>query len=191
MIKKIVDKAIEYDVILDDERELYTIAFTTLYFSIATWGTLILLSLFFGKLFPSLIFLVFHIPLRVYAGGFHQPTRIRCYIQSLVIFVLMLSGSITQTAQWNTYLFHIIFPLALVIFILAPVASSNKPLNNKEVSHHKIISRCVLILELILVIIFQQLGMNDCLYFALVSIFLVSVQIIIGFVDGRIKSYEK
>lgn len=42
-----------------------------------------LLGILCQKTYECLIFLLFHIPLRVYAGGFHQNTRERCYALKL------------------------------------------------------------------------------------------------------------
>ena len=50
-----------------------------------------MLSAFLFGFFPSaLFFLLTHIPLRIYAGGLHFSTRIRCFIASLFIFAVVL-----------------------------------------------------------------------------------------------------
>lgn len=41
-----------------------------------------------GIVFQSLAFLLFFIPLRIYAGGYHASSRIRCAIISIILLIL-------------------------------------------------------------------------------------------------------
>ena len=50
----------------------------------------IVIGVIVGKVFESIAFLVFYIPLRSYAGGYHASTPWRCYFISIVIIMEML-----------------------------------------------------------------------------------------------------
>ena len=76
LTNRIVDLAIEYEVVDQEEKETYLVATELLLFSALTWGTLLLMGALCGQLTGCLIFLAFHLPVRIFAGGFHQKTRI-------------------------------------------------------------------------------------------------------------------
>ena len=50
----------------------------------------IVIGVIAGKVFESIAFLVFYIPLRSYVGGYHASTPRRCYFISIVIIMAML-----------------------------------------------------------------------------------------------------
>ena len=180
IVDRIINLAIEYDVIAKEEERIYHVAITSLFFSAITWGTLLVFSIYFQKQLPSLVFLLFHIPLRVFAGGFHQPTRTRCYIQSLVMFTVLMFGATSQLYYWVVNHCIIILPFSVAIFVLSPVAASNKPLSDKEYSRYRFTTRIILVLELACMFFFKMLEMNDFLYFAAISTVIVSIQVIIA-----------
>jgi len=181
-MERIVDLAIEYGIIPKEQKDLYIVAVTSLFFSIVTWGTLIVIGSIFRVVYPCIIFLLFHIPLRIYAGGYHQPTRIRCYIQSLFIFILMMLGFASQISQWIFDNWIIVIPFSVVVFLFAPVAALNKPLTYKEYQHHKALSRIILVIQICVIVCFRFFELNDYLYFSVFSVIIVSLQVVLGFV---------
>ena len=94
----------------------------------------IVIGVIAGKVFESIAFLVFYIPLRSYAGGYHASTPRRCYFIFIVIIMAML-------------LFIILLLVGMVVcFAFAPVEDKNKPLDRDEISVFK--KRAYLILSI-------------------------------------------
>lgn len=101
----------------------------------------LLLGFLLGDLLVGMLFELSYSILRIYAGGFHAPTKGICtwltYITTftciLLIFLMPLSSVVM----------HILFAGSiLIILLLSPVESNNKPLSNREkqVYRHKSIA---------------------------------------------------
>lgn len=187
--RNLVDAAIEFGVIEEKDKSIYTFAISSLLFSLFTWGTLLFLGVFFQKIYECLIFLLFHIPLRIYAGGFHQNTRGKCYIQSLIIFLLLILGSASTIPTWFAAHWQILVFIAFaVIWFLSPVEALNKPLNFEERKHHKMVSRTILFIEVITLIGFALNNLQSALYFSLISIQIVAIQLILGLLKNKLSN---
>lgn len=92
----------------------------------------IVIGVIVGKVFESIAFLVFYIPLRSYAGGYHASTPWRCYFISIVIIMEML----LFIGYVDLSIIYIILLLVgmVVCFAFAPVEDKNKPLDRDEIS---------------------------------------------------------
>lgn len=187
LVSKIIDSSVSYGLMEEKDRDIYTIAITSLFFSLMTWGTLIIMGVIFKEVFGCFLFLIYHIPLRIYAGGFHQKTRVKCYIQSLIIFILLLFGS--GYVYWiDKYWILLSLVSFAVIYCLAPVEAMNKPLNSEERKHHKTAARIILFIELTGIVIFKIFDFNSGLYYSLMSVQLVTVQLLTGYIEQKLSS---
>lgn len=184
---RLIEAIIEYGIIEEKDREIYTIAITSLLFSLLTWGTLILLSVIFGKTFDCVIFLLYYIPLRIYAGGFHQKTRGRCYIQSLIIFLILLIGSKTWIEKFLIDYWIVFLAISgVIIWYVAPLETINKPLNLAERYHHKELARFIFFIEIIVLIILKFNVDDYNIYFSVMSIVFVTIHLILGILDNKL-----
>lgn len=192
IVTKLIEASILCGVIKEEDKALYNIAITSLFFSIFTWSSLILLGIVFHEVYGSLIFLVFHIPLRIYAGGYHQNTRTKCYLQSLIIFGLLMVGalSVIKIRIVNRWTVLMVLSL-LVIWIFAPVESLNKPLNPEERKHHKRTARIIFLIEFAVLVIFKVKQSNTSLYYSTMSIVLVAIQLIFGIVEQKLVNHQR
>lgn len=178
---RIVDIAIRYEVIEEEERETYIVATSLLLFSFLTWGTLIIMGILFKQLMGCIIFLVFHLPIRIFAGGFHQKTRTRCYAQSCVIFLLLLYGAKTGLYTWIVENWIALITISfLTIWVLSPVEADNKPLSKEEHQKYRFIARVLLILETVIEAIFLCSQQYYMLYYSSISIILAAFHLITG-----------
>ncbi len=78
------------------------------------------------------LYLIFFLPLRIFAGGYHAKTQLRCYIMSTVtnVFILLGIGFLQHNKSiWELLYFIISF---CVVWRLVPVADANKPLLPEE-----------------------------------------------------------
>lgn len=181
LANKIVDTAIRYDVIEEEERDTYTVATSLLLFSFLTWGTLIIMGILFKQITGCLVFLIFHLPIRIFAGGFHQKTRTRCYAQSCVIFLILLYGAKTILYTWIVENWIVLIVISfLTIWFLAPVEAANKPLSKEEHQRYRLIARVLLILEIVIETIFLYNRQYSMLYYSSVSIILAAFHLITG-----------
>lgn len=186
IVFNLVEASIRCGVVEEKDRNLYCIAVESFFFSLFTWGSLLVLGIICGEIWGCFIFLVVHIPLRIYAGGYHQNSRKRCYMQSLVIFGLLMFGALSRVQNWIVNNWIVLMALSfIVIWYLAPVESRNKPLNSKERKHHKSTARFILITQLGMLIICKLNCYDITLYYLAMSILLVALQLVAGVFEQR------
>lgn len=109
--------------------------------------TALFIGVILDMVFEIILYLIFFIPLRIFAGGYHAKTQFRCYIMSSVTTVFILLG-IRFLQQYNSIWELICFAIAFcVVWIFVPVADANKPLLEKEqISYKKRVRKILVIL---------------------------------------------
>jgi len=141
----IIDKLISKGNITEDERELYIYG---LFISISHLMYLIL-AIVFGLIFKcfleSVIFYIAFQFIRRYAGGFHAKTETRCEILStLSILCCIVLIKLSKMYDIRIALLSISLVFAVLIFILCPLDTPEKPLNDKEYKYFRKISWIIL-----------------------------------------------
>ncbi|WP_252871336.1 accessory gene regulator B family protein [Roseburia inulinivorans] len=65
-------------------------------------GSIIVISLMFHKLLPTIFFLVFFLELRKRTGGYHLDKFYRCYLASIVSYlvIVIISEKLSEHPQW-------------------------------------------------------------------------------------------
>lgn len=146
----------------------YYYGFQIIYGGIIKILLLVLTSLLFRTLIPTLIVTFSFAIIRVFAGGLHFNSYTKCAYISLA--TLIFGGLITNYITYNNLFGISVFIFTLIVFLLyAPVENENRPLKNNDKVKFKIISMILLLVLFIL----QQ-------YFVLLDINYVSMGITIG-----------
>lgn len=184
MIEKIVDAAIRNNAIEKDDREILIIAYENLIFSVITWGTFIIICFlswyFFSTSLQNIIFLLFYIPIRIYAGGLHQATRLKCYIQSLFIFFLFI-GCNELLINKSIYILFILAVLSIfIIIIFSPVEDMNKKLSTSEKICFRKNTYIILFIECFMLVVLYILGCSVLFNIEVLSLITIAVQLILG-----------
>lgn len=137
------------------------------------------IGILFGMFFQSIVFLVMFIPLRMYAGGYHAKTQIRCSIVSVCILCTIFEA--VKIVPWYSWMAFIIFVISfLTIFFLAPVENDKKRLDKLELQVYKIKTRKILILESIVAIICIFLKLRIIYKIQLYSLAVVAIILLLG-----------
>ena len=140
----------------DNEKEIYAYSIELLTSLLINLIILSITSILLNKKVELIVFIVFFSGLRSYAGGYHARTHIECIVLSFCLFTISAISSTYLIAYGETILIcGILFSLVMV-FILAPAESENKPLSEKKRLKYKRRSRIIVILLSIIAI---------CLYF--------------------------
>lgn len=118
-------------------------------------GTTVLLTagLIFNCLIESIIYLISLSAIRMFSGGYHAKTYLRCNMVLIVTYIcslLFYSFYIKNLTQFNYIVLGFLLIFSTIIFILfAPVPNANKnEIENK--TKYKIISIVLTISELML-----------------------------------------
>ncbi|MDO5398598.1 MAG: accessory gene regulator B family protein [bacterium] len=122
---------------------------------------ILFVSIILGNFFETIIYLVGFIPIRIYAGGYHANTRLRCFIMLLAVYAIF---SITNThellQQYRIYALIISFINILAVYLWAPLENENKSVNANERKYYRKKSLIFSVIGFIIAIII--ISVNFC-----------------------------
>lgn len=115
MIEKMADDLIRYmteeKMIKENLKEDYTYALISILEKFITIGSILIISIVIRKSIPSILFLLFFLSLRERTGGFHFRTYAKCYLATVVAYIIIVS--ISPILSENLYLLLVIFIFAI------------------------------------------------------------------------------
>lgn len=116
--------------------------------------SILILSLFLGNFSETLFYFIAFIPLRLYAGGYHADSKLKCYIILIAVYVAftVLLKIIPTSCYTYIELFSIILTV-IMILKFAPIVSSKKNINEKETAFYRKVCIWIMFIELAVLII--------------------------------------
>lgn len=158
--KNLTNILVKREIIKQEDYEVYQFGiecFIVKAFHIISYLTL---GAIFHKLWEVLIFLITFIPLRVYAGGYHAKTPLRCYIISCsAVFTAIC---VMQNVPSFVMPYGIVLAVAasLILLFIIPVEAGNKPLDDIEAVYYKKKAVIMLVSVLGLATVFKLASLN-------------------------------
>lgn len=118
-------------VIKDDDREIYQYGFEQVFSSLLNIATMLLLGIILGKIYQSLVLILSFMALRSYSGGYHANTPLQCYL--LTVMSISAALSIMKFITIDRFIcWGLLVLSSVVILLLSPIGSKNKPLDEIE-----------------------------------------------------------
>ncbi|MBQ4522873.1 MAG: accessory gene regulator B family protein [Lachnospiraceae bacterium] len=152
----------------------------------------VVLGIVTGRLGMVLIFLLFCVTLRSYSGGIHSKSKLTCFILSLLILLIpVYSYSWFFKVVKEPWILTIGIVSFLIIWMLSPVESKNKPLDETEQRVYKKVSRWIVSIQSGILMVLFLLDLKDYFYAGYSSIILISVFMIMGKIHGKSLSNRK
>ncbi len=140
--------------------------------------TFLFLGIITNKLIETCAFLLFFIPLRKYAGGFHFDNSISCYISSCLC---VLFGVYIPICIKNIGVFCFIgFMSAIIISLLAPVQNKHKMLSANEKAAYKRVIMTLIMVDVVICTILFHFGLFKFAKLCISSMFIEFLLVIIG-----------
>lgn len=141
--------------------------------------TVIILGTLWKELLFSLLFLLWFVMLRPFAGGYHADTKSGCYLLSIVALNCILAYK-SQT-WFSIPQYFIVWSISVVLILgLAPVANSSNPLEEKEIKvYKKKVKKLVVLFSMIM---FGSILLEtEVIYSSIVySLFLICILLVAG-----------
>lgn len=137
---RITDYFINNAVTKKDNREQCIYGFEMILCNAVGYGTFLCLGLFFGKIVPTILFLITFDCLRKRTGGFHMKTELGCYIVSVIQYLIII---------WLGTMSEIWMPIVQIsvvlisIIIIVPLAPLNHPNWNLDADEVKLCKKSV------------------------------------------------
>lgn len=129
--RKITNRLLLKKVIKQEDWEIYQYGVYQLIINVVHIITLLILGIIFNEVWQGIIFALTFVILRIYAGGYHAPTPLKCYLLTTSIIIAVLSVMKYVEIDYFVCLILLIIS-SIVILIFSPVESENKPLDMME-----------------------------------------------------------
>ena len=179
--KKINEILIQKGIVQKEDAELYRYGIEN---GIVVAGNLLASGIFgivTGRPGLVLVFLLFYASLRSFSGGSHCKSRIGCFLISMAILSIpVYTHEFVMNNVPATVILMIGIAAVVVILILSPVESINKPLDDEEKKYYARVTHCIVALQVCVLIILFCLGVKDYFYAGYSSIVLVAVFMVMG-----------
>lgn len=179
----LTDKLLAKGSITEDERELYIYGFFMLLSHIMYFVLARIFGILFKCFIESIIFYIAFQFIRRYAGGYHAATETRCEILSTLSIIASIGIiKLSKIYDFKTTLLIITLISMVIIFILCPLDTPEKPLTEKEFKYFRKISWIILLVIFTTIIVsyffkFNLLFAPCCISLILESILLISGKI--------------
>ena len=173
---RIVQVLINSGIITEESAPIYKYGLNTIFLSVIEVLSILMIACVVGNFLETTLFFLAFIPLRLFAGGWHASTRLRCYLTSLFVYAVFTFLLYIIPAQYYPRLLLWCGCFAfLVVAIWAPVAHKNHPITRIEYKHYKKISLTVCIIELMILIVLYHSNFQNVLLVAIVLGLLMEV----------------
>lgn len=136
----ITNRWMHRDIICKEEYEIYQFGVKQMLEFLICSFAVIGLGILFSELIGCLIFSFAFVSLRIYAGGYHASTPVKCF--AITIFATTASLSVIKYLDISVLCCAVMLILSAgIILRLSPVESKNRPLDDieKVVYHRKCI----------------------------------------------------
>lgn len=177
----------ENNIIKKDELELCKYGLEVLTSTVFDIVSVMIVSFFAGNFVDTLVFLISFFTLRIYAGGYHADTKLKCYLIFVAVYILFtLTGRYVPEQYYVVTETIISFVTFTVILIFAPVVNYKRSANSKERSLYKKVSIAIFTLQIFILLITAKFNRRYAFDFSLGQL-AVSLSMIAAFVKSKIK----
>jgi len=136
-----------------DDIDVYIYGFQLFLATVFKGIGLLIIGFTLGYVKEIIVFVAAFSTLRIYAGGYHSPSYLNCFIMTVIFALTSVIG-----AEMLTYINHFYITLGfliiatILVLIYAPVDNDNKPLTENEYKRYRKISIIIIFLQVILII---------------------------------------
>lgn len=177
------------NIINEDNAEIVKYGFELLILKALFFVICIFIGVIMSEIIESILFAASFTLLRSYAGGYHAKTKAKCFVLSLLtIIVALICCKLAVDFNWIIHVSLIISIISsVIIWIVAPVDTINKRLDELEIKMYKRKTRIVLIIEMCALVVLLLLNL-DGIYFSIVlSIIAELFLVITGLISNQIQ----
>lgn len=185
--KSIADFLLKKDVVPESEIDIYVYGYEMIILSFIDFCIVASIGSMFEELFAMLTFFAVFVSVRIYTGGYHANTVLRC---KLVFTMISLSIIFLLKLKYPLLLYILILSLFIITCIyLAPVENSNKPLDKSEQMKYRKISIALSIVWSAIALLLYFFAIKICTAIT-VSAFFITLLIVIASYGKEIKAYD-
>lgn len=161
------DRLVAQGIIREEDAPIYRYGLEAMYSSLLELLSILALAALIGNFWQTVLFFAAFIPLRLYAGGYHASTRLRCFLTSLVVYAAFTIMLEIVPVAWFVPLAFIGGAVSfLIVWLFAPVIHQNHRSGLKHQVRFRRISIRICVVEVSAIIVGQILWSESALFFA-------------------------
>ena len=148
---------------------------------------MLILGALLHSFWECLVFTVFFYLIRSLAGGYHADTRLKCFLQSILTFVTVIL--IIKVVKAYAYAIYPLLAFAVIavflVWLLAPIDTENKRLDDEEVAEFRKKSRVMLAIETAVAVVAFVAGFTLVSSAVMLSLIVTAVLLLIEHIKNK------
>ena len=176
----ITNRMIAYQIIPENEKEVYQYGLEILLSSLFTMSVILLAASLTDSLMIGIWYLIVSVPLKVTAGGYHAPTYTRCFLISTLEFLAQsLLVKVLTGLSFPAYAWLILYLCSvLYIYHCAPVKNIHHPISERRLMQNRRRAVCFLGADTLALIILYALHRDFLAEWEIITLFMIAVFIL-------------
>lgn len=188
LASKVVKRLIDNSAIADTEQELYVYGFFILISQILYFTLTMIFGVLLDIVLESVIFYVAFQFIRRYAGGIHASSELKCEIATTTsIFLCLLCTKLCEANNIQMPILVLTSIATVLIFVLCPLDTPEKPLTKEECKYFRKISWVILLFIMLAICIGWYFKLEFLIYPCCMSLILESILLVLGKIKRLIK----
>ena len=124
--------------------------------------SLLFVALFVGNFLETVLLFAAFIPLRIYAGGYHANTKLKCYLISVAVYILftVIMYILPQELYLTVSVLCTLLSL-MMVFTSAPIIHYNKSVNDMEKTYYRKFSVVIVLTETVIILLLSISFLNS------------------------------
>jgi accessory gene regulator B len=174
---KCTDLLIKKEPSIEQKRNIYIYGFELFLSNIICIFSILLVGSYLAKIELSLLFLLYFMPIRIVAGGYHCKSYLNCYMLTNVIAMgSILLSKFLLVINFNEYVIYIIYLIA-VSYIWRHASFSKYYQTNNIKKKCFQYSHYILIIETIIMLTIRCFYVDSKIYLAVITTVVVAFMI--------------
>ena len=144
----IADTLLQSGILQDDNVDACRYGLDIFVSSVLEIISILVISVFVGNFVETLLFFLTFVPLRIYAGGYHADTKLKCYFVSIGVYAAFTAAiyALPQSLYTTVNILMARFSV-VIVFAAAPVVHRNKTVNEVERMYYRKFSILICMVE--------------------------------------------
>lgn len=182
----IINKLVEKQIISRHEEDIYLYGLKSFFLIWVNFITALLIEFFTRRLIETIVFFIFFIPLRSYAGGYHTKNKFTCYCCSnFMLFSIICMPSIIQSYDVFWFIESLFIISNILIYKLAPLPNYNRTFDEMEHKVFRFRTRGILFVELIFILLLYILQQSYWIILTMFASITVAVLLILNILTNK------
>lgn len=154
IVVRMTDFLVAQQAIDKKDTAIYRYGMEVMFLTVIEVASILMIAVVVGNGLETLLYFLAFIPLRLFAGGYHATTRLRCYMLSLAVYGAFSACLIVVPERLLSILSIGAAALSLVMVLSwAPVIHRNRLIDDESIKKYKKISCSIAMMETVLIFI--------------------------------------